>query len=73
MHRRGIVHRDIKPANVLFATRARPRLKGRRGEEERVAKLCDFGVATFVGRGGVVPKNDVIVPPSGEICYFAPV
>jgi tetratricopeptide (TPR) repeat protein/tRNA A-37 threonylcarbamoyl transferase component Bud32 len=35
-HRRGIVHRDIKPSNVLLFDM---------GEDQDVAKVCDFGIA----------------------------
>eukprot|EP00934_Nitzschia_sp_Nitz4_P008796 Nitzschia sp. Nitz4//scaffold29_size155292//106718//109484//NITZ4_002675-RA/size155292-augustus-gene-0.211-mRNA-1//1//CDS//3329546499//8786//frame0 len=40
MDRAGVAHRDIKPANILVCQK----------EEERVhVKVCDYGMATFVG------------------------
>ena len=39
-HRKGIVHRDIKPANIIVS--------GRQPGVEQVAKIADFGVATFL-------------------------
>jgi serine/threonine-protein kinase len=39
-HRRGIVHRDIKSANIIVS--------GRQPGVEQVAKIADFGVATFL-------------------------
>ena len=53
-HAAGVVHRDLKPANVLLgaATDARPGLK-----------LCDFGVATLMGRSA---------RSAGSLAYMAP-
>jgi predicted Ser/Thr protein kinase len=39
-HRKGIVHRDIKPANIIVS--------GRQPGVEQIAKIADFGVATFL-------------------------
>jgi serine/threonine-protein kinase len=39
-HRKGIVHRDIKSANIIVS--------GRQSGVEQVAKIADFGVATFL-------------------------
>ncbi len=39
-HRKGIVHRDIKSANIIVS--------GRQPGVEQVAKIADFGVATFL-------------------------
>lgn len=35
IHKKGIIHRDIKPENILF------------DEINKMAKLCDFGIAKF--------------------------
>jgi eukaryotic-like serine/threonine-protein kinase len=40
-HQAGIVHRDIKPSNVFLAREA--------GEDERVVKVLDFGIAKQIG------------------------
>lgn len=37
-HDRGVVHRDLKPENVLLAD----------GGRDRVAKICDFGLADML-------------------------
>jgi hypothetical protein len=39
-HRKGIVHRDIKPANILISKQ--------QSEGGRIAKIADFGIASFV-------------------------
>jgi serine/threonine-protein kinase len=40
-HRAGVVHRDLKPSNVLVALD---------DDGEPLVKVCDFGLAKFVGR-----------------------
>jgi len=37
LHKGGIFHRDIKPSNILLT-------------REKIAKLCDFGIAKLTGR-----------------------
>jgi tRNA A-37 threonylcarbamoyl transferase component Bud32 len=58
-HRKEIVHRDIKPANIIIS--------GRRPDAEQVAKIADFGVATFVS--SKVTQNGIL---AGTPNYMSP-
>lgn len=58
-HRKGIVHRDIKPANIIVS--------GRQAGVAQVAKIADFGVATFLS-SEATHNGAVIGTPS----YMAP-
>jgi tRNA A-37 threonylcarbamoyl transferase component Bud32 len=58
-HRNEIVHRDIKPANIIIS--------GRKPDAEQVAKIADFGVATFVS--SEVTQNGTL---SGTPNYMSP-
>jgi len=55
-HGTGILHRDIKPANVLM-------------KENKVPKLCDFGLAKSIARQAIMEASGVIV---GTPSYMAP-
>jgi eukaryotic-like serine/threonine-protein kinase len=52
-HSRGIIHRDIKPANILLTERGR-------------AKLCDFGMASFMDEAKGIKLTE------GTLPYIAP-
>ena len=54
-HGAGIVHRDIKPSNVLI-------------DEDGLARLIDFGIATYFGATNITNQNDVI----GTLGFIAP-
>ena len=56
-HRRGIVHRDLKPENLLLVSK----------KPDADVKLCDFGLARFVGEG-----HPPLVSASGTVAYMAP-
>ena len=69
-HAAGVVHRDIKPENIFLS---------RRGENEVIAKLLDFGIAKIrqskdAGVGMTMPLNSMT--SSGEMLgtplYMAP-
>jgi len=54
-HALGILHRDIKPANILLTA-------------DKVCKLTDFGIATFLEEAGDI-SSDIII---GTPLYMSP-
>jgi len=54
LHSKGIVHRDLKPENLLFIHKG----------SDAAIKLCDFGLARYVGNG--------LSAPCGTPTYVAP-
>jgi eukaryotic-like serine/threonine-protein kinase len=60
-HDKGIVHRDLKPANIMLE---------RKGENEDLVKVVDFGIAK------VVDENATLVTMDGTTCgtpaYMSP-
>ncbi|MGI5862241.1 MAG: serine/threonine-protein kinase [Myxococcales bacterium] len=56
IHARGLVHRDLKPSNIMV-------------DEDRRAKLMDFGLAKFLAEDSVVTATGRIV---GTYRYMAP-
>ncbi len=60
VHERGIVHRDLTPNNVYLA---------RRGNDEVIGKVVDFGLAVFVRE--VLPAQDVFLAV-GTPRYMSP-
>ena len=56
LHSRGIVHRDLKPENLLQVS-----------PKSADVKLCDFGLADFVGDGAKPLKGR-----TGTVAYMAP-
>lgn len=50
LKRIGIAHRDVKPANLLMCCADRTKSPMNKTK----VKLCDFGMATFVGQDGLV-------------------
>ncbi len=56
-HSRGVVHRDVKPQNVLVGD-----------DEERRAKLMDFGIARLADGAALTAPGDVV----GTLAYMSP-
>jgi len=57
LHGRGIVHRDLKPENLLLTSE----------KPDADVKLCDFGLAAFVG-----VDDPPLTGRKGTIAYMAP-
>ncbi|WP_187283075.1 serine/threonine-protein kinase [Streptomyces sp. t39] len=56
-HSHGILHRDVKPANIMIV-------------DEKEAKLCDFGIAKFLGDHSATDLTGTGVV--GTPAYLAP-
>jgi serine/threonine protein kinase len=56
VHRQGLLHRDIKPANIMVDTAG-------------LARLTDFGLASFVEEDSTLTETDVIL---GTPAYMSP-
>jgi len=62
-HNRGVVHRDLKPENILFDEQA-----------GGIAKVTDFGLATFFDDSSVASRFNVTEThvSMGTLSYMAP-
>jgi eukaryotic-like serine/threonine-protein kinase len=61
IHSRGVVHRDVKPANILISDVAGMAF-------HRVAKLTDFGIASFTGGQNYTAEGVLL----GTASYMSP-
>jgi hypothetical protein len=61
IHSRGVVHRDVKPANILISDVAGMAF-------HRVAKLTDFGIASFAGGQNYTAEGVLL----GTASYMSP-
>ncbi|MBV9622548.1 MAG: protein kinase [Acidobacteria bacterium] len=64
-HHNEVIHRDVKPGNVIVHIRERSRTQG---QDDVVAKLLDFGIASTCVDGQLTGTGRVI----GTLPYMAP-